>query len=221
MNGNSAFEAAEYDRKIKMTIPFYDEFFNQVLDVVNSYFDRPLRWLDIGCGTGRMAETALAQAQVESFLFLDDSPEMLEIAKIRFQASNTEFRLASVLDLEERGRFDVVTAIQVLHYFHRPERLKIMKKCVRALCPGGIGIFFENFAPYSDAGKKLYLKRWSAYQQAKGKSPEECRTHIGRYGKAYYPVTISEQLDIMKAGGFRNAEVLWVSGMQAGYLGIK
>lgn len=134
----SAFDAAEYDDKIKMTIPFYEDFYRQVIEVVKSWSDGPVRWLDVGCGTGKMAEAA-----------------------------------------------------------------------------------FEKFAPYSEAGESLCLKRWKAYQISQGKSTKECDEHISRYKKEYFPISISESMDIFRQAGFKNAEILWVSNMQAGLLGIK
>lgn len=54
----SAFCAEEYDEKIKKTLPYYEEFYRQVIDVVKAKFDCPVKWLDMGCGTGKMAEEA-------------------------------------------------------------------------------------------------------------------------------------------------------------------
>jgi len=50
---------------------------------------------------------------------------------------------------------------------------------------------------------------------------ESSREHVGRYGKDYYPISISEHMEVMKAGGFNVVEILWVSYMQVGLLGIK
>ncbi|NDO48478.1 hypothetical protein FMM75_03285 [Lachnospiraceae bacterium MD335] len=55
----SAFNALEYDAKIKKTLPYYEEFYKQVTDIVKIQFDKSLTWFDIGCGIGKMAETAL------------------------------------------------------------------------------------------------------------------------------------------------------------------
>lgn len=131
------------------------------------------------------------------------------------------FIVSSILDLDRSNEFDVITAIQVFHYLHKTERMEAVEQCYKALSPNGIFITFENFAPYSEEGKKLYLKRWKADQVAQGKSAKESDDHIDRYGKNYFPITISEHLDVLKQCGFGNAEILWVSNMQAGLLGIK
>lgn len=36
-NNTSAFNAAEYDDKIKRTLPYYEEFYKQIVDIVNIY----------------------------------------------------------------------------------------------------------------------------------------------------------------------------------------
>jgi len=39
--------------------------------------------------------------------------------------------------------------------------------------------------------------------------------HLKRFNKAYFPITISEHLDLLKQCGFSVAELFWYSYMQA------
>ena len=220
-DNTSAFHALEYDKKIKRTLPYYEEFYKQVVDIVKIRFDKSLTWLDIGCGTGKMAEIAFGTVDIEKFVFCDNSVKMIEIAKQRFEGKNTEFTTTSVLELHNTMSFDVITAIQVFHYFAREERIKAVKKSYEMLRPNGIFVTFENFAPYSEVGKKLFLERWKLYQLSQGKDIDECNEHIGRYGKEYFPISISEHLSVLKQCGFENVEIIWASNMQVGLLGIK
>lgn len=51
-NSQTAFSAENYDKDILNTIPYYDEVYNQIADVVSAAFlNRKVSWLDIGCGT--------------------------------------------------------------------------------------------------------------------------------------------------------------------------
>lgn len=175
------------------------------------------RWLR----TGKLAEYVLKSFDIERFVFCDSSKEMLDIARGRFSAENTEFLLADIREIAFRNEFDIVTAVQVNHYFKGEERAVVLRKCFEVLKSGGIYICFENFAPYSEVGGRLYLDRWKNFQLKQGRSPDVCEEHIGRYGKEYFPISLSEQLQFMRDCGFRAAEILWVSYMQAGFLGIK
>lgn len=43
----SAFNSTEYDMKIKHTLPYYEEFYKQVVDVVKILNRQALTWLDV------------------------------------------------------------------------------------------------------------------------------------------------------------------------------
>lgn len=220
-DNRSAFDAANYDEKIKRTLPYYDEFYRQAADAARLYCRGPLSWLDVGCGTGKMAEVAFGELEIKRFVFCDCAAEMIEIAKRRFGDRSAEFLTADVRELAFDGCFDVVTAIQVNHYLHLEAREQALKSCCRSLREGGLLVSFENFAPSSGAGERLYLERWGQYQRRQGRSPGECEAHINRYKQDYFPITVPEHLEVMKKAGFRVAEILWLSYMQVGLLGIK
>lgn len=216
-----AFNAEEYDKMIKRTLPFYETFYDEIIQVVKVQWHKPVNWLDIGCGTGKMAEVAFRQIPIEKFVFCDPSSEMLAIAKSRFDQASCIFTEASIEQLKVNQAFEVITAIQVFHYLQESERIGAIQKAYEALADGGIMISFENFAPSSQLGKKLYLERWKRYQISQGKSEEEAELHISRYGKGYFPISIEKHLEVFRIVGFKAVEVFWVSNMQVGVLGIK
>lgn len=217
----TAFPSANYDEKIRKTLPYYEEFYRQILDVISIDQTGPITWLDVGCGTGKMAEMAFGKVNIDQFVFCDCSLEMIQIAKKRFSGPNTSFLISSVEEIGNQGYFDVVTAVQVNHYLHREARQKAVENCYRALKAGGLFFTFENIAPFGSIGEQLYLKRWESYQAMQGKDKIACAQHMERYKKEYFPITITEHLELMRASGFETVEVLWVSYMQAGFLGIK
>lgn len=223
MNDNkSAFLSNEYDKKIKQTIPYYDEFYEQIIELVRVYYDkRGLTWLDVGCGTGKMARVAFQNVELEKFVFCDCSYEMIEITKKQCCFQNTEFIVCDALELPYKGEFDVITAIQVNHYFEREQRRNVLKKYYEALKEDGLYISFENFAPFTNYGECICLKKWKKYQMQNGKSVEECDKHIQRYGKDYYPISLTENIELMRNCGFKAVEILWLSNMQVGIWAVK
>lgn len=219
MKNTTAFSAQEYDKKIKQTLPYYEEFYKQIIDIVKSYFDNKISWLDVGCGTGKTAELGLEFSN--RFVLLDNSLDMLDTARKQINSDKAEFILKSADDMDYENEFDVVTAVQVFHYLSADERRKAICKCYNALNSGGIFITFENFAPDTERGTKIYLNRWKEYQISQGKTEQESQKHISRYGNEYFPITIDEHKKLLKQCGFKATELLWCSCMQVGFIGIK
>lgn len=219
MKHTAAFSAQEYDKKIKQTLPYYEEFYKQIIDVVKCQFERSVSWLDVGCGTGKMAELGLNFSN--RFVLLDNSVDMLDIARKQINSDKAEFILKSANDMDYENEFDIVTSVQVFHYLSADKRQKAICKCYNALNSGGIFITFENFAPDTERGTKIYLNRWKEYQISQGKTEQESQKHISRYGNEYFPITIDEHKKLLKQCGFKTTELLWCSCMQVGFIGIK
>ena len=222
MKQNSTpFDVAEYDNQIKKTVPFYEEMIQQIVDIVRLLDLQSLRWIDVGCGTGKMARTALDNFDIQKMVCIDVEKEMLERAGMLCNYEKVEFLQCDVRELPYQEMFNIVTAIQVNHYFKKDDRIATIKNCYDALEENGIYISFENFAPDSEEGTRLYLERWKEFQIANGKIREEAESHIKRYGQSYFPIAISESIELLKDCGFRVVEILWVSYMQVGILARK
>jgi len=221
-NRKAAFSAESYDRDILNTIPYYDEVYNQIADVVSvAFLNKPVFWLDIGCGTGKMAKAAFEQCNVGKMICTDHSSAMLEGAKQKIGFSSVEFLKLPIEEINYGSQFDVITSILVNHYMTYKERMAAVRNCYKALKKQGTFITYENFAPCDEAMKNLYLKRWRKYQYNKGKSIKECEKHLSRYNTEYFPITIQEQIKILRDCGFMSVEIFWCSYMQVGILARK
>lgn len=221
--GSTPFCAMDYDAQIRKTLPFYEEMYQQILSIVKASEKTSIHWLDLGCGTGKMARTALdfLGDQIQNMLLVDTDGKMLEKAKELCQDERIGFLQSDVRELSCPREYDVVTSVQVFHYLKGQERVCALKRCYDALKLGGIYLTFDNFAPDTEDGKKISWNRWKQFQMENGKSEEEADAHLERYGKAYFPITIQEQMQLLKNCGFRVVELFWVSYMQAGILAEK
>lgn len=221
MMQKQAFLPEKYDRGIVATLPYYEEYFKQIVDIVHTVFHIPIEWLDIGCGTGKMADIAVKNLQVKNMVCCDNSPQMLKIAKEHICSSKVDFLETSIQNLEYNSDFDVITAILITHYLEYEDRVTSIRNCYNALKKNGLFFTVENFAPANDVFKTLYMERWKNYQYKNGKSEEECQSHMLRYNTEYFPITITEQIRVLQKCGFKNVEIFWCSYMQVGILGIK
>ena len=105
--------------------------------------------LDVGTGTGRMLE--LLAPQANRALGIDQSPQMLGIARDRLERAglrNTQLRQGDIFALPaERNGYDLVVLHQVLHYLDDPSRA--LREAARTLRPGG-RLLVVDFAPHQE-----------------------------------------------------------------------
>ena len=155
VDNTSAFHSSEYDRKIRQTFPYYEDFFAQVVELVRTVHAGPVCWLDVGCGTGMMGAAAFGKIPLDRFVFMDSSEGMIGRAKERFRFPNAAFSVRDVRDLQYENEFDVITAIQVFHFLQAEERRTVLRQCHAALKENGILVSFENIAPFTETGKTV------------------------------------------------------------------
>lgn len=59
-DNKSAFAVNQYDENVRKVIPHYDEIYEQIFSVINTYCgDKPLAVPDTGCGTGNFGVLAM------------------------------------------------------------------------------------------------------------------------------------------------------------------
>lgn len=51
--GHTAFRAEEYDAKIWQTFPFYEEFYGQIVDILDIAGKKDVTWLDVRLWNGK------------------------------------------------------------------------------------------------------------------------------------------------------------------------
>lgn len=96
--------------------------------------------LDVGCGNGRLLENLVGKNV--SYLGVDSSEELLELARTNYP--DHEFKTADILDLtsEVKEKFDLVISVAVLHHLPSEElRLQALKQLKLVCVPQGQIIF--------------------------------------------------------------------------------
>lgn len=222
MDNTSAFDSNIYDNNVRKVIPLYDLIYEQIFDLIKTYFGgKPIALLDTGCGTGSFGYRAREELDISDLMLCDPSKDMMECVRKKMLGKKYSSKCVGSETMDFKNRFDVVTAIQSHHYFDKRTREKAVMNCFDALKDGGIFIYFENTAPLTETGKTILLDRIEKYQLDQGRTEEEVKEHRARYNKEYFPINIKEHLELMERAGFRNAEIFWMSYMQCGFYGIK
>lgn len=215
--------AETYDQQVRRTLPYYDCFHEETLNLIKASGLAPKTWLDTGCGTGTLTQKAIAQYPETHFLLADPSSVMLQVAKQKLQGNtNVAFVEAPTENLTDIAtRFDVITAIQSHHYSTEEGRQEATQVCYNLLNPKGLYVTFENVRPFTQQGTAIDLANWKNWQIRSGKPQAQAEAHIKRFGVEYHPITVEEHLSLLRKAGFSVVELLWYSCMQAGFYCIK
>ncbi|MCH2171047.1 class I SAM-dependent methyltransferase [Myxococcota bacterium] len=113
---------------------------------------RPLRVLDVGCGTGRTLHQIATAIPGHQYFGLDMSPfyienarsELAQIPEVSLVAENAEA-------LPYRtGYFDIVTSVYLFHELPRQARRRVLTEIRRVLRPGGL-LVVEDSAQLAEA----------------------------------------------------------------------
>src|SRR5687768_6719696 len=139
-------DSAAYER-------FMGRWSRAVAPVFLDWLGAPRRaaWLDVGCGTGILAETLLELCAPASVDAVDPAAAQLEAAAQGAAAGRAAFRVADARQLPfADGAFDVVASALVINFI--PERPPALAEMRRVARPGGqvagyVWDFAEELSP--------------------------------------------------------------------------
>jgi SAM-dependent methyltransferase len=116
------------------------------------------RWLDVGCGTGALAETALTLAAPAAVLGIDPSAGFLANAKRYVTDPRARFEIAGAEALPVAdGAFEVAVSGLMLNFV--PDPAQAAREMCRAVAPGGIVAAYV----WDYAGEMQMMRRfWDA-----------------------------------------------------------
>lgn len=208
---NSSEAAEAYDRAAPVIHPCYEVVQDEILKLLQFGGEEPFELVDLGGGSGRLAERVLERFAGARVTVVDQSAPFLALAERRLarfapRAAIVECRLqdwptrgpASQRSedrvSERRGHVDVIVSTSAIHHLEPAEKRALYRACFDALAPGGMFINGDEFRPAEDAAFLALLEKWSAHMRgaiADGSIPESFGNmveqwhdrNVGRFGE--------------------------------------
>jgi SAM-dependent methyltransferase len=126
-----------------------------------------LDWLDVGCGTGALTATILADSNPRNVVAIDLSEEFISMARAAVTDDRVEFRTgnAEVIDLNSASR-DVVVSALALNFV--PDRIRALAEMKRVVRPSGtVGFYVWD---YPGSGLEFVQSFWDVAKQLDGRA---------------------------------------------------
>jgi len=186
---------------------------------------RARRLLDVGCGAGNYSLKLLQRLPGMDVTLVDLSRPMLDRALERVSAATRGGVVAVQLDVRafDPGpqRVDIILAAAVLHHLRaEAEWQAVFARFFAALRPGG-SLWIADLVSHDIPAVQAVL--WSRYgEYLTAQRDEAYRDHVFSYvEKEDTPRSLLYQLDLLRACGFAQVEVLHKNGPFAAFGAVK
>jgi tRNA (cmo5U34)-methyltransferase len=213
---------ADYDRIIRTYIPGYEDMLDTVVWWLGSIVPENGKVIDLGGGTGALAEAILSKLPRMHVEIWDVDPKMMEIARERLSPFGGRATVAERSFLEKIDPCDAVVASIALHHIPKMEtKSDVYANIYSALRPRGIFLNADATVDDMDPGRAAIYRWWSRFMNTKGISETESYKLFDDWAAedTYQPLT--DELAALAKAGFRRPEVFWKFGPMTVYGGIK
>lgn len=204
-------DTAEYDRIIRTYIPHYDESRGVQLDLLAAALPHSATHIvDLGGGTGSLAEAILERFPEVSVIVRDIDNDMLAVAGNRLARFGGRVKLDVGSFTDPLPQADAAVAAFALH--HVPslkQKAQVYRGIRQSIRPGGV---FLNDDAVSGPFWPRMRDEWAAFMAGKGFTLEQAYQNLDDWATEDTYFSVREELQAMAEAGFEAAECLWRRG---------
>jgi tRNA (cmo5U34)-methyltransferase len=216
--------ARDYDRTRRQLIPCFDDFYRTVVERLPFARGDAPRILDLGAGTGLLAERIFARCPSAHLTLVDVAEEMLAQARRRLSWAAAEGRADFLrLDLTKAdfsGSFDAAVSALAIHHLEATCKRRLFARVHHVLRPGGVFLNADQVRGSTPRLEGINAAAWLAQVQQLGISPADLAAAQERM-KFDRTDTLEDQLSWLEEAGFRDVGCFFQHYMFAVFGGFK
>lgn len=185
---NAPQAAADYDAAGPVIHPCYQDVQQAVVTALPFGTDGTPHIVDLGGGSGRLAERILTTLPRSSVTIVDPSEAFLELASERLRRFGDRAKVlaARAQDAwdERVSRPHAIVSSSALHHLNSSEKNAVFAKCHAALAGGGVFVNGDEYRPPSDVAYRDLLEQWGEHMDsaiAIGAIPETFQQVVAKW----------------------------------------
>jgi tRNA (cmo5U34)-methyltransferase len=197
--------ADHYDEVIMKRIPQYGKFTDVFFSLLPYAADDKIEVLDLGIGTGNIAQRLLEKYPHAKLVGVDVSSKMLQQSSLKLAPVKTRIKLTQgdLGALPSIGPFDLVYSVLAIHHLSNEDKQVLFKKIYTQLKPRGIFILIDVMKGADDRLTQIYLNATFSFDETDK------------------PASLMEHLEWLKKAGFEKIDVPWKDYKLACLIAIK
>lgn len=196
----------DYDAMIRTFIPNYEEMLDEAASAVRLVRRRSPVIIELGIGSGALAERCLAVAPRARVIGLDVDADILALARRRLGSRLTA--LTGSFQSMPLSRCDVITASFALHHVRTHARkAETYRRCFRALRRGGLFVSADCFVATDRQQRARDRAAWRAHlEQSYG--PRRAEGFLRAWAKEDVYFSLADEIALLERAGF-TVDVRW------------
>jgi ubiquinone/menaquinone biosynthesis C-methylase UbiE len=191
----------EYDARIRTFIPGYEH----LLGIASAVLAATVRArspliVDLGTGTGALAEQCLKARPRARVVGVDEDEGMLDVAAKRLRRQFT--RLQGSFEAVDLPGCDAMTACLALHHIPTPaRRLRLFRRIHRALRRNGVLIIADCYLSSDPRVRASDRAFWLAHLEA-SYSAAQARGYLRAWAKEDFYAPLRDEMGHLERAGF-------------------
>jgi tRNA (cmo5U34)-methyltransferase len=201
-------DASDYDHEIIKFIPYYREQNQILMDLLPFEGSARIRALDLGAGTGVLADSILRRYPLAEVTVFDLAENMLAAARTRLAkfGGRVTYRQGDFSKDEFGFGYDLILSGLSIHHLEDTAKKDLYHRIFQALIPGGIFLNRDNVRGATERLNGIYEKLWLEYVGSMGADVASC---LERYQAEDIPACVEDQLEWLREAGFVDVGCHW------------
>lgn len=216
-------QASEFDALIRKLIPDYPRMVEALVAAIPFDSAASMQIMDLGCGTGTVAQAVLGAFPNARVTCLDLAENMIAMAQVKLaDYADVSYVVADFSSFAFDTKYDVVISSLALHHFVTDrDKQQFYRRVYDCLNPGGVFYNADVVLGANEFLQAVNMRQWRAFMKQHISQEEIENKWIPKYYLEDHPAPLVDQLVWLKEIGFTDVDVLWKYYNFAVYGGVK
>lgn len=214
-----------FDQHVRKHVPLYDELHQMINEIADWYIEDSTNVYDIGTSTGKLICDLYSRIKRKnvSFIGIDTSSDMIEFAKENLsQIKNLTLFNGNVLDEDFIINNASFAASILTNQFNSiSDRIKLISKIYNGMNVGGAYIIVEKVIGNNARFNEMWVEMYHESKLLRGLSEKEVMDKARSIRGILKPLTIDENVKLLKDAGFKDVDVFFKWCNFAGMIAVK